>query len=81
MQEFAADLDFRQTWRDIRLQFDPKDADPNDPVYIPYHNIPQHFWIPDIYFPNEKFGQSHDITIPNKSIRIYPNGTVRYFSR
>ena len=39
------------------------------------------FWIPDVYFPNEKAGRLHEISIPNRSIRIYRNGTVRYFSR
>lgn len=77
LQEFATDLDFRATWFDQRLSY-PSDTD--DPIYIPYNNI-ESFWIPDLYFPNEKAGKTHQLTIPNKSIRIYPNGTVRYFTR
>jgi len=77
LQEFSTDLDFRGTWIDSRLKF-PSDSD--DPIYIPHQNIDK-FWIPDLYFPNEKSGKTHEITIPNKSIRIYPNGTVRYLTR
>jgi len=78
VQEFAADLDFRQSWIDPRLVFNT--TEPDMPVYIPHHSIDK-FWIPDIYFPNENSGTTHQITLPNKSIRIYANGTVRYFSR
>jgi len=77
LQDFSTDLDFRATWSDPRLQY-PSHND--DPIYIPYTNI-NRFWIPDLYFPNEKAGKTHEITIPNKSIRIYPNGTVRYMTR
>lgn len=76
--EFSIDIDFRQTWLDPRLIFNT--SDPEIPVYIPHHNI-EKFWIPDTYFPNEKSGTTHSITLPNKSVRIYSNGTVRYFSR
>lgn len=80
-QEFSTDVDFRQTWVDYRLEFPANQSGGNDdPVYIPEKNIDQ-FWIPDLYFPNEKHGVTHQITIPNRSIRIYPNGTVRYFCR
>lgn len=75
---FEIDVDFRETWVDPRLTFES--ADPDTPVFIPHHNIDK-FWIPDVYFPNEKSGTTHALTLPNKSIRIYPNGTVRYFSR
>jgi len=75
--EFALDLDFRETWQDPRLTFN---STLDLPVYIPPKDIDK-FWIPDVYFPTEKVGKLHDITIPNRSIRIYRNGTVRYFSR
>jgi len=76
-QEFSTDLDFRGTWTDSRLMFR---SNSDDPIYIPHKNI-DNFWIPDLYFPNEKSGKTHEITIPNRSIRIYPNGTVRYLIR
>jgi gamma-aminobutyric acid receptor subunit alpha len=76
--EYSIDIEFRQMWIDPRLVFNA--SDPDIPVYIPYHSI-EKFWLPDIYFPNEKSGSMHVITLPNKSIRIYPNGTVRYLSR
>jgi len=77
LQEFSTDLDFRGTWVDSRLSFA---SNVDDPIYIPHRNI-DNFWIPDLYFPNEKSGKTHEITIPNRSIRIYPNGTVRYLTR
>merc|ERR1711884_580228 len=33
-------------------------------------------WMPDIFFPNEKRASIHEITVPNKLMRLYPNGTV-----
>uniref|UniRef100_A0A1I8HWS8 Neur_chan_LBD domain-containing protein n=2 Tax=Macrostomum lignano TaxID=282301 RepID=A0A1I8HWS8_9PLAT len=38
-------------------------------------------WLPDIIFMNEKQAKYHDITIPNKLLRIKPNGEVYYSSR
>uniref|UniRef100_A0A1I8I8J8 Neur_chan_LBD domain-containing protein n=1 Tax=Macrostomum lignano TaxID=282301 RepID=A0A1I8I8J8_9PLAT len=38
-------------------------------------------WLPDIIFVNEKQAKYHDITIPNKLLRVKPNGDVYYSTR
>ena len=76
------DIHFRQRWIDPRLDF--TDADEHfqhtQPVIIPSQNMDA-VWTPDLYFPNEKAAYFHIITVPNKSIKIYPNGTVLYSAR
>jgi len=80
-QEFSVDIDFRETWIAKRLRFNWTEPNgPNVPLYIPYNNVDK-FWLPDVYFPNEKAATKHHDTVPNRSFRIFPNGTVRYASR
>ncbi len=38
-------------------------------------------WVPDLFFRNEKNGVRHDITVPNRLLRIWPNGTILYSQR
>jgi len=77
-QEFSIDIDFRQTWSDSKLRFNSSETDM--PVYIPDCVIDK-FWLPDVYFPNEKDPRTPSNTAPNRSFRVYPNGTVRYVTR
>ena len=66
----------RQTWVDPRLAFGD---------HLNVHRVTldttvfDRIWTPDIYFPNEKKANHHSITVPNRLIRVYKNGTV-YFS-
>lgn len=77
-QEFSVDIDLRQRWADSRLRYNS--SKPDMPEYIPYHRIDK-FWLPDVYFPNEKNPRTHSDMAPNRSIRVYANGTVRYVTR
>ena len=38
-------------------------------------------WVPGLYFTNEKSAHFHDITVPNKLMQIYPNGSILYSAR
>lgn len=38
-------------------------------------------WLPDVFFPNEKEAYVHEITSPNKMLRIYENGNIFYATR
>ncbi|XP_041357505.1 glycine receptor subunit alpha-2-like [Gigantopelta aegis] len=38
-------------------------------------------WVPDVYFRNEKEASFHEVTVPNKYMHLYPNGTVIYSMR
>jgi cation transporter family protein len=75
--EFNMDVHLRETWVDPRLVYD---SDVDTPLFIPATDT-KRFWVPDVYFPNEKLGKVHDLTIPNRSIRLYRNGTVRFMLR
>lgn len=35
-------------------------------------------WVPDLYFANEKHASFHHITMPNKMMHLYRNGTIKY---
>uniref|UniRef100_A0A1I8F9S4 Neur_chan_LBD domain-containing protein n=1 Tax=Macrostomum lignano TaxID=282301 RepID=A0A1I8F9S4_9PLAT len=36
-------------------------------------------WVPDVFFRNEKKAAFHEVTLPNRLMRLfYPNGTVYY---
>ncbi|XP_074651254.1 glycine receptor subunit alpha-3-like [Tubulanus polymorphus] len=77
-------MDYRITtflelsWRDPRLKFDDLINDPMITLDAAFVNK---FWIPDIFFTNSKHGMFHDITVPNKLIRIYDDGWVIYIVR
>lgn len=38
-------------------------------------------WVPDTFIVDSKKSFLHDITVENRLIRIYPNGTVLYALR
>ncbi|XP_053400665.1 glycine receptor subunit alpha-3-like [Mercenaria mercenaria] len=38
-------------------------------------------WMPDLYIVNEKESDYHEVTIPNKMVHIYPDGTVQFSAR
>ncbi|CAE1306645.1 GLRA2 [Acanthosepion pharaonis] len=35
-------------------------------------------WVPDLYFANEKQASFHHVTMPNKMMHLYRNGTIKY---
>ncbi|XP_070191832.1 glycine receptor subunit alpha-2-like isoform X2 [Littorina saxatilis] len=35
------------------------------------------FWMPDLYFVNDKDAKIHDVTMANRLLHIYRNGTIR----
>ncbi|KAK2141333.1 hypothetical protein LSH36_1118g00025 [Paralvinella palmiformis] len=74
--DYNMEIYFRAQWVDERLSFTDQDT----PVQLPPQSL-DILWLPDIYFPNEKEGRWHIITVPNKAITVFPNGTIRYSSR
>jgi len=69
--EYTMDVYLRQQWQDSRMEFTERDGH----VTVPPKSVDR-MWMPDIFFPNEKRAALHDITVPNKLMRIYPNGTI-----
>ncbi|XP_041357665.1 glycine receptor subunit alpha-2-like [Gigantopelta aegis] len=52
---------------------------------VPYFEVDpknmEKIWIPDLYFPNEKKAAFHNVMMPNKMMRIYPDGSLSYYAR
>ncbi|CAH1774527.1 unnamed protein product, partial [Owenia fusiformis] len=75
--DYSISIFLRQRWHDPRLEFS---ADLGEYLTLGAQSVSS-MWIPAIFFPNEKAASFHDITVPNKVMRIYPNGTVQYSVR
>lgn len=45
------------------------------------NTVLQRIWQPDTYFENSKRSTFHDVTVPNKMLRIHQNGKVEYNAR
>lgn len=74
--EYTIDVFFRQSWRDDRLKFD-------GPMQIlPLNNLlASKIWTPDTFFHNGKKSVAHNMTTPNKLLRLVDNGTLLYTMR
>lgn len=75
-QEYTVNLYVRQTWRDFRLAFD----ETNRTVTLNYNQLSR-IWVPDLFFRNEKRAINHDVTVPNRLLRLSPDGTLLYSQR
>nr|XP_020651556.1 gamma-aminobutyric acid receptor subunit alpha-3 isoform X1 [Pogona vitticeps] len=74
--EYTIDVFFRQSWHDERLRFD-------GPMKIlPLNNLlASKIWTPDTFFHNGKKSVAHNMTTPNKLLRLVDNGTLLYTMR
>ncbi|XP_071771316.1 gamma-aminobutyric acid receptor subunit alpha-2 [Centroberyx gerrardi] len=74
--EYTIDVFFRQSWRDERLKFD-------GPMQVlPLNNLlASKIWTPDTFFHNGKKSVAHNMTTPNKLLRLVDNGTLLYTMR
>ena len=66
----------RQIWTDPRL------ADPRlgKGVTLNYNQF-NRLWVPDLFVRNEKRGQFHMLTVPNRLLRLHQDGTILYSQR
>ncbi|GAB1607581.1 glycine receptor subunit alpha-2-like isoform X1 [Argonauta hians] len=76
--EFSVTVLLRQLWHDPRLNYTNMSTLPR--LEMDSSRI-QNFWVPDLFFSNEKKGGFHDVTKPNRMLLIYRNGTVFYSIR
>ena len=76
-QDYSLNMYLRQTWVDERLKYSNL---LNSSVTLNYDQISQ-LWIPDTFFRNLKKGMFHDITVPNRLIRLTPDGTILFSQR
>ncbi|KAK6307358.1 gamma-aminobutyric acid receptor subunit alpha-2 isoform X2 [Coregonus clupeaformis] len=74
--EYTVDVFFRQSWVDERLKF-------NGPMNILRLNnlMASKIWTPDTFFHNGKKSVAHNMTMPNKLLRIMEDGTLLYTMR
>ncbi|KAK1904480.1 gamma-aminobutyric acid receptor subunit alpha-2 [Pseudochaenichthys georgianus] len=74
--EYTIDVFFRQSWKDERLKF-------SGPMNIlPLNNLmASKIWTPDTFFHNGKKSVAHNMTMPNKLLRIKDDGTLLYTMR
>ncbi|KAJ6668093.1 hypothetical protein lerEdw1_016416 [Lerista edwardsae] len=74
--EYTIDVFFRQSWRDERLKF-------KGPMTVLRLNnlMASKIWTPDTFFHNGKKSVAHNMTMPNKLLRITEDGTLLYTMR
>lgn len=68
--EYTVDTYLRQKWVDVRLKHNN-----SYPLVVPPKGVDK-IWYPDLFVSNEKRGEIHEITQPNRYIRIAPDGEV-----
>ncbi|XP_053399520.1 glycine receptor subunit alpha-2-like isoform X2 [Mercenaria mercenaria] len=77
-RDYSLSMFLRERWKDERLVYDDVlnltrlelDASLFDSI-----------WVPDFFIITEKFSDFHEVTVPNKMVHIYPDGTVQYSAR
>uniref|UniRef100_A0A8C5JW72 Gamma-aminobutyric acid receptor subunit pi n=1 Tax=Junco hyemalis TaxID=40217 RepID=A0A8C5JW72_JUNHY len=74
-QDYTATIFLRQRWTDERLCFDGNKSLSLDGRLV------EMLWVPDTFIVDSKKSFLHDVTVENRLIRIYPNGTVLYAIR
>ena len=76
------DIYLRQHWNDARLSYNgtASQQEGNKRLTISARLI-QEIWTPDASFPTEKHADFHDVTVPNKMMKVSPNGDVLYSMR
>ncbi|XP_064609325.1 glycine receptor subunit alpha-2-like [Liolophura sinensis] len=77
--EYSLTIFVRQKWHDARLSYsdfpiitEPLELDTK---------VMARVWVPDLYFTNEKRATFHIVTVPNKLMHLYRNGTILYSVR
>uniref|UniRef100_A0A4W4GYP5 Gamma-aminobutyric acid receptor subunit pi n=1 Tax=Electrophorus electricus TaxID=8005 RepID=A0A4W4GYP5_ELEEL len=73
--DYTATIFLRQRWTDERLVFQGNKSLSLDGRLV------ELLWVPDTFIVDSKKSFLHDITVENRLIRIFPNGTVLYALR
>ncbi|KAL4220984.1 Glycine receptor subunit alpha-3 [Mactra antiquata] len=76
--DYSISMFLRERWVDNRLKYnDTLNLTRLELDYSLFENV----WMPDMYILNEKSSDYHEVTVPNKLIHVYPDGTVQYSAR
>ncbi|XP_069812911.1 gamma-aminobutyric acid receptor subunit pi [Dendropsophus ebraccatus] len=73
--DYTATIFLRQRWTDERLVFEGSKSITLDPRLV------QLLWVPDTYIVDSKKSFLHDVTVDNRLVRLFSNGTVLYAIR
>ncbi|XP_046574090.1 glycine receptor subunit alpha-2-like isoform X2 [Haliotis rubra] len=76
--DYSLNVYLRQRWVDPRLQY--INFSKTDWLELDT-KIMQKVWVPDTFFRNEKKGAFHEVTVPNRLMHLYRNGTIYYSMR
>ncbi|CAL1532978.1 unnamed protein product [Lymnaea stagnalis] len=76
--DYSMNIYLRQRWIDPRLQF--MNYSRAQWLEIDF-KLMSMIWVPDTFFRNEKKGEFHMVTVPNKLMHLYRNGTIYYSMR
>ena len=77
-QYITLETSIRMYWRDPRLSSSPKGG--RDFVSVNGADI-KRFWVPDLFIDQAKSLRSPTFEVKPASLRVYPDGMVRYSSR
>ncbi|XP_023220849.1 glycine receptor subunit alpha-3-like [Centruroides sculpturatus] len=77
--EFSMDIYLRQSWLDHRLQLYLYGT--NTTITMNGEDLIEKIWKPDLFFRNVKEADFHYVTVPNKLLRIHPNGDILFSMR
>ncbi|NWT13101.1 GBRP protein, partial [Vireo altiloquus] len=73
--DYTATIALQQRWTDPRLVFDGNRSFTLDARLV------ELLWVPDTYIVESKKSFLHDVTVSNRLIRLFSNGTVLYVLR
>ncbi|XP_062981361.1 gamma-aminobutyric acid receptor subunit pi [Elgaria multicarinata webbii] len=73
--DYTATIYLRQRWTDPRLVFKGNQSFTLDARLVKY------LWVPDTYIVESKRSFLHEVTVENRLIRLFSNGTVLYALR
>ncbi|XP_015916561.1 glycine receptor subunit alpha-2-like isoform X1 [Parasteatoda tepidariorum] len=78
-QDFGMDIYLRQSWIDPRLKTSIYGM--NETMTLNGQDIIDKIWKPDLFFRNLKSGNFHSMTVPNKLIKLAPDGKILFSMR
>ncbi|KAM8971930.1 gamma-aminobutyric acid receptor subunit pi-like [Pelodytes ibericus] len=73
--DYTATIFLLQRWTDERLVFEGSNSITLDARLV------ELLWVPDTYIVNSKKSFLHDVTVQNRLVRLFSNGTVLYAIR
>ncbi|XP_074663198.1 glycine receptor subunit alpha-2-like [Tubulanus polymorphus] len=79
--DYSVDMYLRQYWTDERLKFQPESNQTKNKVIKLQDGTWDKIWVPDLFLRNEKVGDFHIVSTPNRLLRIYSSGKVWYAIR